>query len=69
MTRSPLGDSCQGHGPGTAPVVFPCDVTSEGGSLCAVYRCHCGTSWACWWDLRAAGWTPGDAAGFGREAA
>jgi hypothetical protein len=69
MTRSLLGDSCQGHEPGASPVAFPHEVTREGGSLRAAYRCDCGTSWACWWDLRAAGWTPGDAAGFGRNAA
>jgi hypothetical protein len=69
MTRSLLGDSCQGHGPGTVPVTFPHDVASEGGSLRAAYRCDCGASWACWWDLLAAGWTLGDVDEFRWEAA
>ena len=69
--RSPLGDMCQAHDPMTAPVVYPRDVTvDDHGSLCAIYRCgECGRSWACWWDMRSAGWTAADVENFGKDAA
>lgn len=67
--RSLLGDLCQAHDPLTAPVVYPYDVTSEGDSLCAIYRCQCGTSWACWWHMAASGWTPADVENFRKDAA
>jgi hypothetical protein len=67
--RSLLGDCCQNHDPMVAPVVYPYDVTREGNSLCAIYRCQCGTSWACWWDMAAAGWTAEDVASFAADAA
>ena len=67
MTRSPLGDCCQNHDPRTAPVVYPHAVTNDRGSLRAQYRCKCGRSRPCWFDMHAAGWTAEDVENFAAD--